>query len=123
MQTETIYLALNMNGPQTVLVSGTKTTGDVLGLAVFDSTLGSGKESVSYTVGSSDTLSTIASSLASAINSDTNLQGIGVSATSSGTIITLNSVSTGVTIYQVSCPNTATETLVAGLNQTVLKLP
>ena len=114
--TETIYLALNMNGPQTVLVGGSKTTGDVLGLAVFDASLSSGSEAVSYTVGSSDTLSSIASSLASAINSDTNLQGIGVSATSSGTIVTLNSLSTRGTSYQVSRPNTATETLVQGLN-------
>ncbi len=54
--TETTYLALNMNGPQTVLVGGTKTTGDVLGITVFDPTLSSGSESTSYTVGSSDTL-------------------------------------------------------------------
>ena len=37
--TEIIYLALNVNGPQTVLVGGSKTTGDVLGITVFDSTL------------------------------------------------------------------------------------
>ncbi len=111
-----MYLALTMNGPETVLVGGSKTTGDVLGIQVFDSNLSGGSEAVLYTVGSSDTLSTIASSLASAINSDTNLQGIGVSATSSGALVTLNSASTGVTSYRVSRPNTATETLVQGLN-------
>ena len=114
--TETIYLALNMNGPQTVLVGGSKTTGDVLGITVFDSTLGGGSEPVSYTVGSSDTLTSIATALTSAINSDTNLQNIGVSATSSGTMITISSISTGVTGYVVSRPTTATETLVAGIN-------
>ena len=114
--TETIYLALNMNGPQTVLVGGSKTTGDVLGITVFDSTLGGGSEPVSYTVESSDTLPSIATALTSAINSDTNLQNIGVSATSSGTLITISSISTGVTGYVVSRPTTATETLVAGIN-------
>jgi RHS repeat-associated protein len=115
--TESIYLSLDMNGPQTILVGGSAiTAGDHLGLTVFDQTLTGGSEAVSYVVGSSDTLSTIASALASAVNSDTALQGIGVSATSLGALITVNSLSTGVTTYRVSRPNTATETLVQGLN-------
>lgn len=113
--TETIYLALNMNGPQTLLVGGSKTTGDVLGITAYDLNLSGGSEGVSYTVGASDTLTTIAAGLASAINADTNLQNIGVSATSSGTLITVSSLSTGVTTYRGSRPNTATETLVQGL--------
>lgn len=113
--TASIHLSLNTNGTETVLVGGTKTTGDQLGVSVFDDNLSGGSESVSYTVSSSDTLTSIASSIASAINSDTALQSVGVTANNSGTIIRLKSVSTGVTTYRVSRPNTATETLVQGL--------
>ncbi len=114
--TETIYLALNTNGPQTFLLGGSKTTGDVLGIKTFDLNLSGGGESISYTIQSTDTLTSIAGALASAINSDTNLQNIGVSATSSGQLITVTSLSTGVTTYRASRPATATETIVQGIN-------
>ena len=113
---ETIYLALNMNGPQTVLVGGSATSGNVIGITVNDSTLSGGAELVTHTVGSGETPTSIASALSSAINSDSNLQAIGVSASSSGALITVKSLSTGVTSYVASRPSTATETLLVSLN-------
>jgi RHS repeat-associated protein len=114
--TETIYLALDTNGPETFLLGGSKTTGNVLGIMTYDQNLSGASESISYTVQSTDTLTTIAAALTSAINSDTSLQNIGVSATSSGQLITVTSLSTGVTSYRASRPATATETIVQGLN-------
>ena len=114
--TESIALALNMNGTQKALIGGTKTTGNTVNVTVYDAGLTGGSESVTYTVLSGDTLTTITSGLASAINADTNLQGIGVSATSSSTLLSLTSVSVNSTSYVVGRGTGATETIVLGLN-------
>ena len=99
--TESIALDLNMNGTQKVLIGGSKTTSDVVNVTVYDAGLTGGSENVAYTVLSGDTLSTITSGLTSAINADTNFQGIGVSASSSSTLLTLSSVSVNSTSYVV----------------------
>jgi RHS repeat-associated protein len=114
--TETLSLAMNSNGSQSAVVSGTVTTSDIVGIVTADFGLSGGQESTTYTVRSGDTATSIAAGLASAVNGDTNLQAIGVSATSSGAVLTLNSVSTNVTSYTPSLSSGATETLVLGTN-------
>ena len=98
--TEAMSVSPNLNCIQSVVIGGSKTTGDVVTLKVYDAGLGGGVESVGYTVLSGDTLTSITSALKSAVNADTNLQGIGVSATSSGTVMTLASNSVNQTTYR-----------------------
>jgi YD repeat-containing protein len=109
--TETIALAVNQNGPKTATIAGTKTTGDILTVTVYDAALAGGVRTVNYTVLAGDTLTTMATNLAAAINADTNLQAIGASAISAGTVITLNSKSTNLTTYRTTTSATATATL------------
>ncbi len=88
--TETITLGQYVNGTQTATVGGTATTGDQLTITVANTTLPGGVESANYTVPSgSPSTTTMASGVASAINGDTHLQTIGVTATSSGAVVTI----------------------------------
>jgi RHS repeat-associated protein len=118
--TETVALGLNPNGVQTAVVSGSKTTGNVLSILVLDAGLTGGTENVSYTVQASDSLTSIASGLVAAINADTNLQSIGVTATSSATVINISSASANLSTYTASTTAGSTEliTLTPGLSLT-----
>ena len=107
--TETISLSINQNGPQTIAIGGVKTTSDIITVTVYDAALSGGLKAVTYTVASGDSLSTIATGLAAAITADTSLQGIGVSATASGTIISLVSNSLNATTLRESTSSGATE--------------
>ena len=107
--TETIALTANTNVPATAALAGSKTTSDVLTFSVFDSGLSGGTQAVSYTVLSTDTLTTIATGMASAVNANSNLQNIGVSASSSGTVVTILSNSINSTSYRESTNSGATE--------------
>jgi hypothetical protein len=109
--TETILVGLNPNGTEPIAIGGTKTTGNVLTVVVSDAGLTSGPESVAYTVLSADTLSTIATGIAAAINADTNLQNIGVTATAVSTVVNVKSSSANATTYSVSRSSGATETM------------
>ncbi len=111
--TETIAFGTNLNGNTTATIGGTKTTGDILTLTIENSNLSGGQTSIPYTVLAGDTLTTIASSLASAINSNSSLQGIGVAASSSLAVIT--TTVTGTT-YTTSTSGGATETLTMSAN-------
>ena len=114
--TETIALSINQNGPQTIALGGSKTTGDTVTVTTYDAGLAGGLEAVTYSVLSTDTLASIASGLAAAINADTNLQSIGASATSAATVVTLQSNSIN--------PTTLRETTSAGATETVaLNIP
>jgi len=113
--TETISLSVNQNGPVRIGIGGSKTTGDAVSLVTYDAALSGGTRTTTYTVLAGDTLSTIASGLAAAINADTNLQGIGVSAAASGTVVTVQSNSTNPTTYRGTTSTTATETILIGL--------
>lgn len=114
--TEHVSLAMNMNGAETIVIGGSKTTGDSLSLNVYDKGLSGGKRSISYTALSGDNLSTITSALASAINADSQLQAIGVSAIASGTLLSVNSASVHVTTYTTERSSGATETITPGVN-------
>ncbi|MBK9774265.1 MAG: LysM peptidoglycan-binding domain-containing protein [Candidatus Obscuribacter sp.] len=109
--TEVVSLGLPPNGVQTAVIGGTKTTGDVLTITTFDPALAGGSEPVNYTVQAGDTLTTIATNLAAAINADTALQAIAVSATSSGTVLNIKSASANATTYTRSTSVGATETI------------
>ena len=68
-------------------------------------------ETLSYTVLAADTLTTIATAIAAAVNADTNLQAIGVTATSSSTVVNLKSTSINATTYAQTTSSGATEIL------------
>jgi hypothetical protein len=91
-------------------IGGTATVGDILEISVSNSALSAGVENVSYTVHSGDTLTSIATALAAAINADTNLNAIGVGSTSSAAVVSLLTD----TYYTESTNSGATETLTIG---------
>ena len=114
--TEQIILNVPMNGTQTAVIGGSKTTGDVLTLTVFDGGLSTGSEPVSYAVLSGDTLASIAAGLAASVNADTSLQAINVSATSNSTVVYITSASAHATTYSQSVSSGATETITLGFS-------
>ena len=108
---ETISLSINQNGPQTIAIGGTKTTSDIITVTVYDAALSGGLKAVTYTVAAGDTIPTIATGLAAAINADTSLQGIGVSGAASGAVVTLTSNSLNATTLREVTSSGATETV------------
>ena len=115
--TETMTFGIFQNGTENATVGGTKTTGDVLTLTVHDAALSGGQEAVTYTVLTGDTLTSIATGLKSAINADSHLSTLGVTATSASTVVSINSISTNVTSYTESLSGGATETIALAVNQ------
>ncbi|MGD9680433.1 MAG: RHS repeat domain-containing protein [Candidatus Obscuribacterales bacterium] len=115
--TASIDLFVNQNSAEYLVVGGAKTTSDQISLVVYDADLSGGSKTVSYTVQGGDTLSTITSGLASAVSSDTDLQAIAVSASSSGTVVTIESNSVNATTYRATTSSGATETAILGLPQ------
>lgn len=115
--TETIALGVTDNFVENAVIGGTKRTGDVLTITFRDQALAGGLKAVPYTVLAADTLTTIAAGLTSAINADSSLAAIGVSATSVGTAITIKSNSQNATTYSQSKSNGATETITLSINQ------
>ena len=115
--TETVALNRSANFIENVVVGGTKTTSDSLTLTVYDSALSGGSQAVSYSVGGSDTLDTIAAGITSAINGNLALSTLGVTATSASAVVTITSASTNATTYAESTNSGATETLTLSINQ------
>lgn len=113
--TETITLSVNQNANMIVAIGGTKTTSDVITLAVYDAQLPSGVKTKTYTVQAGDNLAAIATGVTTAINGDSDLQAAGITATSSGTIITIQSNSINPTTYRGSINTNGTETVSMGL--------
>jgi YD repeat-containing protein len=101
-------------------VGGTVTVGNVLTLTAHDALLTGGLEAVSYTVKTGDTLTTIATGLATAVNADTKLAAVGIVAYSSLAVISLSTAKGNTTTFTESASGGATEivTLTAGLNLT-----
>jgi RHS repeat-associated protein len=118
--TETITLTTTINGIQTAAIGGSKTTGDTVTLTVYDAALTGGTESVTYTVLSGDTLTSIASGLAAAVNADSNLSVLGVTATSVSTVVNVSSTSLNATTYSKSTSGGATETIALGISTSVM---
>ena len=122
--TETVTLGMPGNSSQTanaigepensyqlVNTLGTPTVGDTLTISVHDPALTGGVESVSYTVQSGDDIGWINYYLMSAINDDSNLSNIGVTATEYQNIIVIYSQSVNTTTYTGSVNDGATESL------------
>jgi RHS repeat-associated protein len=114
--TETVTPGIYENGRETLVVGGTKTTGDVVTLTVRDAALSGGSVSVSHTVASSDTLTTIATALKTGVNGNSSLSTLGVTATSAGAVVSLASTSINATTYAQSTNSGATETLTLAPN-------
>ncbi len=112
--TESILFTTAKYGWQVANIGGTKTTGNVLTITVLDALLAGGQEPVNYTVLAGDTLTSITTGLAAAINTDVNLQAIGVTATASSTALSLESLSPNLTTYSQSKSSGATETIALG---------
>jgi len=91
--TENIRVGITGNFVQNAEITGTKTTGDIITLKVIDPSLSGGSKSVSYTVLSTDTLSSIATGLKNAVNADVSLSALGVTATTFGQVVTIRSAS------------------------------
>jgi hypothetical protein len=89
----------------------TATTGDTLSITITDSGLPTGSETVSYTVQGGDYFTQIATGLANAISSDTNLTNDSIVAYSNGTEVIINSNSGNTTTYAGSTNAGATETI------------
>src|SRR5208283_1341183 len=110
--TETLTFGTNTVGNITATVGGTITTGDVLGLTILATALSCGSESIAYKVPSGATTTTIAAGITSAINADAKFISFGITATSSGAVVTISSSPT----YSKSTSGGATETITLGTN-------
>jgi hypothetical protein len=73
----------------TVTVGGSATQNDVVGLTFTNPLLPGGAESVSYTVGATPSLTTVAAGLVAAILADTNLSALGFAASNLAGVITV----------------------------------
>jgi len=102
-------LTLFTNGSSAIL-GGSITPTDNPGIVFTDSSLPGGSETVSYKVQSEDSLAAVAAGLAAAINLDSNLQTLGVSASAVGTNLTIQSASANHTTYAQTSGG-ATETI------------
>jgi len=114
--TESIALSINNNGIQTAYIGGTKTTGNILTITVYDTALSGGSKSINYTVVAGGNLSSVATGLAAAISADADLQSIGVSATASNQVVNIKSNSLNTTTYSSSLSGGATVTITLGPN-------
>lgn len=105
-------LSLGVNGTSAT-VGGSITVNDMPQITVSDPGLPgpSHNQSANYTVAQGDSLATIAAGLAAAINANTSLQTLGVTASSAGTVITIQSLSPNTTTYSKTNGSTATITL------------
>lgn len=92
-------------------LGGTITAGNTVTITVNDAALSGGTKSKTYTILVSDTLASVATALASAINADTALAAIGVTAVANGTSVYVSSTSANQTSYSSSTSGGATITI------------
>ena len=119
--TVNIRMGITNNFVQNAKITGTGTADDILSIKVLDSSLTGGSKVVSYTVLSNDTLSDIANGLKNAINSDTTLAALGITALSYGQVVTLLSTSETATTYEQFTSIDATEQIKFSINQNTLQ--
>ncbi len=112
--TESMLISPAKFGCEVVALGGTKTTGNTVTVVIYDIGLATGSKAISYTVVAADTLTTIATNLAAAINADATLTALGVTATASSAVVSLKSLSPNLTTYVTSTSAGATETLALG---------
>ncbi|HEY9772240.1 MAG TPA: hypothetical protein V6C81_00365, partial [Planktothrix sp.] len=87
---ESLTVNTNVNGNATITVSAPYgiTTGDDFSITVYNASLANGQESISYVAASGDSETSVASGLKIAFNADTKLQAIGLTSSSSGSVLT-----------------------------------
>ena len=100
--TETLTQVTAPNGVENISLSGFAAMGRTVSITVYDSGLSGGQETVSYTLLAGNTLAYAATQLAAAINADTNLQAIDVSASSASAVVSIKSLSLNTTTYSTS---------------------
>lgn len=101
-------------------LGGTITAGNVVTITTNDSALGGGTKAKNYTVLVSDTLTTVATALAAAINGDTDLSNIGVTAISVGTKVFVSTTSVNQTTFSSSTSGGATITISTAMEKIYL---
>ena len=91
--TESMFIWQNNNATQSIVINGTVTAGNYVYVTTYNNLLSGnpGQEIVNYQVSSGQTLAQVASGLASAINSDSNLQAINVTAIAVNNIVYVTS--------------------------------
>lgn len=94
---------------QTATVGGTVHAGDKLKITITDAALSPNPDFVEYIVVAGDTTTSIATGLKNLINANANMTGKGITATSSSTVVTINSKTGNSTTYAKTI--TGTETL------------
>ena len=80
-------------------------------LISWAATFWGGAKAINYTVQTGDTLSSIATGLATAITADTDMQALGVNASTNGAVLSIKSTSSNITTYAQSTSVGATETI------------
>ena len=101
---------------QTAVIGGTKTTGDVLTVRVYDDGLSTGFKDISYTVLPGDTIFSIAQGIAAAISANSDLVAINVFAIANDSVLFIFSASVNATTYKSQVSSGATETLTINAN-------
>jgi RHS repeat-associated protein len=110
LPTETITCANGTSGPNPVemlFLGNTPTPGQTLTLTVTDSGLPGGSESVAYTEQTGDTLTSICQGLAALVNTDGNLQKLGVTAYWANNYPN-QSITSPIAFFNSNSPNTTT---------------
>ncbi len=111
--TATIDFRLTVNGNTNFLVGATPTTDDVMSVIVYNKALPNGQEQVFYTVQMGDGVNDVATGLSNAINADTNITALGISANAVTDTVFINQPAT---TYSVSASGGATEWIWLGNN-------
>ena len=119
--TGVVRVLSNTNGTVTETVGGSINAGDVVSVTVFDagiptdtsSGLPAGQRTYAYTVGGGDSTSDIADQLATAINADATLTGLGITAnwSASNSFFTITSLSENQTQYAQTVTPAGNETI------------
>lgn len=91
------------------MIGGTKTTGDVVTLTIYDAGLTTGSKAISYTVLPTDTIASILNGLAASLNSDPDLGDLRITAFPSNQAIFITSATLNTTTYKCGLNSGATE--------------
>ena len=111
--TETATVGMNL-AMHNATVGGTVTTADQVKITVFDPALSGGQTTVTYVVAGGDSLTAIATGLKNAINASGSLATAGITATSAGPVVAIQSLSPNVTSYAKPATPSTTETISFG---------
>lgn len=93
------------------IISGTLTTNDVLTITITDASLSTSPQNVNYTVQGGDTLTDIAEGLRDEINNNSVLSDALITATSTGSTVTVTMRSHASTTYSWSVTGSQTESI------------